>query len=320
MTCVRCQHESCKRFGYFGKRRVQRWRCTSCSATFADPGAPAYVRPAHSTDPELFAQAITLMLEGMSIRAISRFTGLHKQTILSLMNTASEKARLLLDAKIQNISPRYVQMDELWGFVHTKEHNLGYDDPGEWGNAYLWLAMDSETKLIISHVIGARSGINAFRIAGDLRARTIGRYQITTDQLKSYISAIREWFGKDVDYGQLYKVYGKITTSDWYGSGRVLGAVPRAKIGKPDYSRISTSHIERANLTVRMHLRRLTRLTNAFSKSLDNHKAAVTLYIAFYNFCRGHQTHKGASPAMAAGLTDHVWTIAELLSVQQRSK
>jgi IS1 family transposase len=253
------------------------------------------------------------MLEGMSIRAISRFTGLHKQTILSLMNTAAQKARALLDAKIQNVSPRYVQLDEMWGFVHTKDHNLRNDDPAEWGSAFLWLALDSETKLIISHVVGARTGINAFRIASDLRERTVGRYQITSDQLNSYVGAIREWYGQEVEFAQLHKIYDKITTSDWYGSGRVLGAVPHVKIGRPDFSRISTSHIERANLTVRMHLRRLTRLTNAFSKSLDNHRAAVTLYVAFYNFCRGHQAHKGATPAMAAGLTDHVWSIGELL-------
>jgi IS1 family transposase/transposase-like protein len=313
MTCIRCKHQSCKRFGTYGKRKIQRYRCTSCRITFADPSAPAYVRPAHSTDSEKFAQAIALMLEGMSVRAISRFTGLHKQTILSLMTTASEKARVLLDAKVQNITPRYVQIDEMWGFVHTKEQNLGKRDPEEWGSAYLWLAMDSETKLIISHHIGARNGINAFRVAGDLRARTIGRYQITTDAFKPYTTAIREWYGQDVDYGQLHKIYGKIYSTDWYGSGRVLGAVPHVKIGRPEHRRISTSHIERANLSVRMHLRRLTRLTNAFSKKLENHKAAVTLYIAFYNFCRGHQTHKGASPAMAAGLTDHVWSIAELL-------
>jgi hypothetical protein len=124
---------------------------------------------------------------------------------------------------------------------------------------------------------------------------------------------MREHFGRDVDFGQLHKVYGRIRSDNWYGSGQVLGAVPRVKIGRPDWSRISTSHIERADLSVRMHLHRLTRLTNAFSKLLDNHKAAITLYVAFYNFCRGHQTHKGASPPMAAGLTDHVWSIAELL-------
>jgi len=313
MTCIRCQHQACKRFGTYGKRKVQRWRCNSCSATFADPNAPKLIGT-HYTDPAKAVEAIALMLEGMSIRAISRFTGLHKQTILSLMNTAAEKARALLDAKVRNVSPRYVQMDELWGFVHTKEHNLGTDDSPEWGSAYLWLAMDSETKLIISHDIGPRNSTTAFRIAKDLRSRTLGRYQITSDSLKSYVGAIREWYGQDVDYGQLHKLYGKISSADWYGSGRVIGAIPHVKIGRPEFRRISTSHIERANLTVRMHLRRLTRLTNAFSKSLDNHKAAVTLYIAFYNLCRVHQTLK-ATPAMAAGLTDHVWTLGELLSV-----
>jgi transposase-like protein len=135
MTCTRCQHHECKRFGTYGKRKVQRWRCNSCSATFADPNSPKLIGT-HYTDPAKAAQAIGLMLEGMSLRAISRVTGLHKQTILSLMLTASEKARKLLDAKVQNIDPKYVQMDELWGYVHTKENNLGADDPGEWGDAY----------------------------------------------------------------------------------------------------------------------------------------------------------------------------------------
>jgi transposase-like protein len=167
MTCVRCQHQTCKRFGYFGKRRVQRWRCTSCSATFADPAAPAYIRPAHSTDPIRVAQAIALMLEGMSIRAISRFTGLHKQTILSLMNTAAQKAKALLDAKVQNINPRFVQLDEMWGFVHTRDPHLHDSDPDEWGSTMLWLAIDSETKLLISHHVGTRSGVNAHAFVSD---------------------------------------------------------------------------------------------------------------------------------------------------------
>jgi len=229
------------------------------------------------------------------------------------MTTASEKARALLDAKVQNISPRFVQMDELWGFVHTKEINLGFDDPSEWGSAYLWLAMDSETKLIIEHNVGARNSVNAWRIAFDLRSRTIGRYQITSDSLQAYVGAIRQWYEADVDYAMLHKIYGKIRTSDWYGSGKVLGTVPHVKIGRPDFARISTSHIERANLTVRMHLRRLTRLTNAFSKSLKNHRDAAALYVAFYNFARPHQTLKGATPAMAAGITDHVWSVQELI-------
>ncbi len=311
MTCARCKHDTCKRFGTYGKRRVQRWRCTSCKATFADPNAPKLIGT-HYTDPAKAAQAITLMLEGMSIRAISRFTGLHKQTILSLMNTAALKAKALLDAKVQNISPRYVQLDEMWGFVHTREPNLNDDDPDEWGSTMLWLAIDSETKLLISHHIGTRSGVNAHAFVSDLRRRTNGRYQVTSDQYNGYVGAMREHFGRNVDFGQLHKVYGRIRSDNWYGSGQVLGAVPHVKIGRPDFARISTSHIERANLSVRMHLRRLTRLTNAFSKSLDNHKAAIMLYIAFYNFCRVHQTLK-ATPAMAAGLTDHIWTIQELL-------
>src|SRR5258708_8152594 len=138
MTCVRCQHQTCKRFGTYGKRRIQRWRCNSCNATFADPNAPKLIGT-HYTDPTKAAQAITLMLEGMSIRAISRFTGLHKQTILSLMNTAAQKAKALLDAKVQNVSPRFVQLDEMWGFIHTREPNLNDDDPDAWGSTLLWL-------------------------------------------------------------------------------------------------------------------------------------------------------------------------------------
>jgi transposase-like protein/IS1 family transposase len=311
MTCIRCTHGTCRKFGYYGKRRIQRWRCTSCRATFSTP-APKL--GTHYTDPEAAAKVLTLMLEGMSVRAISRFTGLHKHTILSLMLTASEKARQVSNAKIQNISPRFVQLDEMWGYVHTREPNLNEGDPEEWGSTMLWLAIDSESKLLISHHIGSRNGISAHAFVNDLRKRTNGRYQVTSDQLNAYVGAMREHFGQNVDFGQLHKIYGRVNTDGWYGGGQVVGAVPHVKIGRPDFSRISTSHIERANLSVRMHLRRFTRLTNAFSKKLSNLEAAVTLYVAFYNFCRRHQTHKGATPAMAAGLTDHAWSIAELLS------
>ncbi len=253
-----------------------------------------------------------MMLEGMSVRAISRLTGLHKHTILALMTTAAAKARKVLDSRVQHITHRYVQMDEMWGFIHTREPNLNEGDPDEWGSTMIWLALDSETKLLISHHIGSRNGINAHAFVSDLRARTDGRYQVTSDQYNAYVGAMREHFGQNVDFGQLRKIYGRLQTENWYGGGQVVGAVPYVKIGRPDFSRISTSHVERTNLSVRMHLRRFTRLTNAFSKKLDNLKAAVTLYVAFYNFCRVHQTVK-ATPAMAAGLTDHVWGIAELL-------
>ena len=187
------------------------------------------------------------------------------------------------------------------------------EDPSEWGNTYLWLAIDSESKLLIAHHLGGRNGVAAHKFIADLPKRTTGRYQVTSDQLNSYVGAMREHFGQNTDYAVLHKIYGRLQTENWYGGGQVIGAVPHVKIGRPDFSRISTSHVKRANLSVRMHLRRLTRLTNAFSKKLENLQAAVTLYVAFYNFCRVHQTVK-ATPAMAAGLTDHAWTIVELLT------
>jgi transposase-like protein/IS1 family transposase len=308
MTCKRCHHAA-RKFGTYGKRHIQRYRCTLCKVTFSEYEPKLGT---HYTDPETAAKVLAMMLEGMGVRAISRLTGLHKHTILSLMATASAKARAVLDSRVQHISPRYVQMDEMWGFIQTREPNLNEGDPAEWGSTILWLALDSETKLLISHHVGSRNGVSAHAFVSDLRARTDGRYQVTSDQYNAYIGAMREHFGQNVDFGQLRKIYGRLQTETWYGGGYVVGAVPRAKIGKPDFSRISTSHVERTNLNVRMHLRRFTRLTNAFSKKLDNLKAAVTLYIAFYNFCRVHQTLK-ATPAMAAGLTDHVWTISELL-------
>jgi IS1 family transposase len=310
MTCKRCNHDTARKFGTYGKRHIQRYRCSDCKATFAEPVAKL---GNHYTSPEVAAKALNLMLEGMSVRAIERLTGLHRDTILSLMNTAAVKARSVLEKYVWNISPRYVQMDEMWGFVHTREPHLSKNDPAEWGSTMLWIALDSETKLIISHRVGDRNGVNAHAFVSDLRARTEGRYQVTSDQYNAYVGAMREHFGQNVDFGQLRKIYGRLRTDSWYGGGEVIGAVPHVKIGRPDFKRISTSHVERTNLSVRMHLRRFTRLTNAHSKTLANMKDAVALYVAFYNFCRVQKALAG-TPAMRAGLTDHVWTLGEVLA------
>jgi transposase-like protein/IS1 family transposase len=309
VTCHNCQ-TACKRFGKH-RNGLQRYRCSLCRKTFTEEHA----RPLNDMRLSLnkATAILQLMLEGMSIRAIERFTGVHRDTILSLMRTASEKARQVLNAKIQHISPKYVQMDEMWGFIHTREPNLNEGDPDEWGSTMVWLALDSETKLIITHHVGSRNGISAHAFVSDLRARTDGRYQVTSDQYNAYVGAMREHFGQNVDFGQLHKIYGRINTDSWYGGGQVIGAVPHVKIGRPDWSRISTSHVERTNLSVRMHLRRFTRLTNAHSKTLANMQAAVTLYIAFYNFCRVNQALK-KTPAMQTGITDHIWSIQELLA------
>lgn len=310
MTCRICNHHA-KKFGVYGKRRIQRYRCTSCRTTFSEP-TPAL--GTHYTNPETAAKALSLMLEGMSVRAISRHTGLHKNTILDLMATAATNAQRVHDTRVRNVRPKFVQLDELWTYVGCHGSRLEKDAPAEWGDQWVWLALDSDSKHIIAHHIGARNTVNAYQFVHDLSSRTVGRFQITTDALRGYVGAIDEWFGADIDYAQLQKVYGRLEPGpDWYGSGRVIAAVPRVRTGDPDFSRISTSHIERANLSVRMHLRRFTRMTNAFSKTLVNLRAAVALYVGFYNFCRVHQTLR-VTPAMQAGLTDHIWSLTELLA------
>jgi IS1 family transposase/transposase-like protein len=312
MTCLRCQHGTAKRFGTYGRLRIQRYRCNTCRATFTQPRQ----RPLghHYIQTEMAVQVVSLLTEGMSVRAVARITGVHKTTILSLLITVGDKCRRVFDKHVRNLRPRFVQADELWSFVHTKERQLGSDDPEEWGDAYTWIALDSETKLVLSYHVGKRDAESAFILARDLSERVTGRFQITTDGFKPYISAIEDCFGSEVDYAQLIKIYGRPKTEgpDWYAPTTVLDAIPVQVSGSPKIERISTSHVERANLSVRMHLRRFTRLTNAFSKKLDNLKAAVSLYMAFYNFVRVHQTLR-VTPAMQAGLTDHIWTLEELL-------
>ena len=222
MTCIRCQHDACKRFGTYGRRKIQRWCCRECKATFSTSQPKIGT---HYTDLDTVGKILTLMLEGMSIRAIERFTGVHRDTILRIMNTAGAKARQLLDSKLQNITPNFVQVDEMWTYIHTREPNLHKDDSPEWGSIYLWLALDSETKLIITNHLGSRNGINAHRFMFDLRSRTVGKYQITSDAFQPYLGAVREWFGSETNYGVLRKIYGKVSVDNRYGSGQVLGAV-----------------------------------------------------------------------------------------------
>jgi len=312
MTCIRCQHGIAKRFGTYGRRRIQRYRCRACKATFSTPQPKPL--PGHYIEINKAVQIVLLLTEGMSIRAIARLTGTHKNTIMALLLTVGRKCQTLTDRCIRNVRPRFVQADELWTFVHTKEGHLSPNNPKDWGDAYVWIALDSQTKLVLSYLVGKRDAVSAYDFIRDLSTRTVGRFQITTDGLRSYIPAIEEYFGADVDYAQLLKIYGRVEGEgpDWYAPTKVVDAVPIPVSGDPKIEHICTSHVERANLSVRMHLRRFTRLTNGFSKKLTNLKAAVALYMAWYNFCRVHQTLR-VTPAMQAGLTEHIWTIEELL-------
>lgn len=284
----------------------------NCSATFSVP------RPkplgSHYTDLEAAARAISLLMEGMSIRATSRLTGLHKTTILSLLLTVGKRCDNLLKAKIRHMHPTYVQADELHTTIHTKQRHLRPGAPDEWGDMYTWLALDSETKMILTHHVGKRDSLNAYEFIHELSTRIEGKFQLTTDGLYAYPNAVDECFGADVDYGQLVKVYSKPKNDgpDWYRVAPIVTAIPTPLRGRPKHERISTSHVERVNLTVRMHCRRFTRLCNGFSKSFIHLKAAVALFVAWYNFCKVHQSIR-VTPGMEAGLTDHVLSIEELL-------
>lgn len=309
MTCAKCHHTAVKRFGFYGRQRIQRYRCLSCRATFTTEARI----PGHHIPLDKAANILGMMLEGTSVRAISRLTGTDKNTILALLETAGQSATRVLDRYVQGVRPRFVQLDELWAYVGCHGHRKAAKAPAEWGDQWTWLALDSDSKMILSHYVGARNAVSAYSFVRDLSQRTVGRYQITTDALRGYVGAIEEWFGADVDYAQLRKIYGRSESGpEWYAGGTVIAAVPKVRTGNPDFSRISTSHVERANLSVRQHCRRFARLTLAYSKKLDNLKAAVSLYVAFYNFCRVHQTLR-ITPAMQAGITDHIWSIEELV-------
>lgn len=193
MTCLKCQYGTVKRFGTYGRLRIQRFRCKSCRATFSEPRPKPLGR--HCISLERATQIVSLLTEGASVRAIARITEADKNTILSLLLTVGDKCRRVFDKHVRNIRPRFGQADELWSFVHTKERQLSSDDPAEWGDAYTWIALDSETKLVLSYHVGKRNAESAFILARDLSERVTGRFQITTDGFKPYISAIEDCFG-----------------------------------------------------------------------------------------------------------------------------
>lgn len=313
MTCTKCQHANVKKFGTHGSRRIQRYRCAACKATFSEPRS----RPlgTHYTDVADAARVVALLTEGMSIRAASRLTGLHKNTISSLILTLGDKCNRLHDGLIRNVRPNRAEADELWGYVHTKEKHLRPGCNPEWGDQYIWIALDPVSKVVLAFHVGKRDGANAHEFMQRLSERIDGKFQLTTDGLDSYIGAVDEFFGADVDYAQLHKVYSRPKSDgpDWYQPAPFVRTYPRPLRGTPQKQHISTSHVERFNLSVRMHMKRCARLGNAFSKSLKHFRAAVAIFIAWYNFCRTHESIR-CTPAMEARLTDRIWTIEELIS------
>lgn len=259
-------------------------------------------------------QIISALVEGNSVRATARMIGVEHKTVMRVLLRVGQKCERLLNEKMRSLPCRIIQCDEIWTFVGKKEKRVnGKDNPNEVGDQYVFVAMDSETKLIPCFRIGKRNAGNTWYFMQDLEARLAHRVQLTTDGFRPYVDAVEDAFGANVDYAMLVKTYsGDEDSRERYSPSDIVSAVPIPVTGNPKPSLISTSHIERQNLTIRMQLRRFMRLTNAFSKKLVNLKAAIAIHFAWYNFCRVHLSLR-VTPAMAAGLVQTVWNINDLL-------
>lgn len=259
---------------------------------------------------------IRCLVDGSSLRATSRMTGVSLNTVTKLLVAMGTVCSIHQDQLMRNLTSERLQVDEIWSFVYAKARNVPEGKRGVAGDVWTWVVIDADTKLVPSYRIGPRDYRTAVAFMDDLQKRLANRVQLTTDGYKVYLDAVRETFGHEVDYAQLIKVYGRDESRKperRYSPAVCLEAIPAPMIGNPVGAHISTSYIERLNLTMRMSMRRYTRLTNAFSKKLENHAAAISLHFAYYNLCRKHKT-LGTSPAVAAGVTDHVWKIEELIA------
>jgi len=260
---------------------------------------------------------IAALVEGNSIRATARMTGVCKPTILRLLTEVGDACARFHDATVRSLKCKRVECDEIWQFCYAKQRNVPADKKGQfgYGDVWTWTALDADTKLIVSYTVGGRDAGTAFEFMSDVASRIASRVQMTTDGFRKYVNAVEDAFGSDIDYATLTKIYGKERGDEArYSPANILSSRTEIIRGNPDPKYISTSYVERQNLTMRMHMRRFTRLTNAFSKKVENHSAAVALHFTFYNFCRVHQTLR-VTPAMQAGLADHVWSIQEIVAL-----
>ena len=268
--------------------------------------------------PERRAQVISALVEGNSIRATCRMTSTAKGTVLKLLADVGEVCRDYQDKHVRKLTSRRIQCDEIWAFCHAKEKNVPEEKKGQfgYGDVWTWTAIDADSKLVISWCIGGRDSYTGLAFMQDVARRVSQRVQLTTDGHKVYLNAIENVFGIDIDYAMLVKVYGRPSKEEQrrYSPASCVGTETQVIRGNPDPKHINTSYVERQNLTMRMGMRRFTRLTNAFSNKVQNLGHAVALHFLHYNFCRVHQT-LGTTPAVAAGVADHVWSIDELVGL-----
>lgn len=259
--------------------------------------------------------AIAALVEGASIRSVERMTGIHRDTIMRLMLRVGQNCERLLDETMRGLSCKYLELDEIWCFVGKKQRHLKKtDDHYSLGDQWVFVAIDADSKLIPSYKIGKRNLPTAYDFLADLSSRVNNRVQLTSDSLSAYVEAVELSFGANVDYGQVVKTYeAEAIGPGRYSPPKVIAADRFVISGQPQIDRVSTSYVERNNLTMRMQMRRFTRLTNAFSKKLENLKAAVAFHLAHYNFVRIHSSLR-VTPAVEAGIADHVWDIGEILT------
>jgi len=258
---------------------------------------------------------ISALAEGSSIRAIERMTGIYRNTIMKLGLWVGENCQRIMHEKMRGLACKKLQLDEIWGFVKKKQKHVSEkDNPGMVGDMWTFVAIDADTKLVPCYRIGKRDSENANAFVCDLAGRLKNRVQLSTDALRAYVEAVEKGFGGEVDYGQIVKAYTAPAEPgpSRYSPPPLISVTKTVIVGKPDEKFIATSYIERQNLTMRMHMRRLTRLTNAFSKKLANFKAAVALHFVYYNFVKTHKTLR-CTPAMAAGLEPSFWSVCDLI-------
>jgi transposase-like protein/IS1 family transposase len=310
LTCHNCRSE-CRRFGKRGNR--QRYQCHQCRKVFTD--ARDNTLDGMYLPLDKAEMVLKLLLEGNSISSIVRLTDIHQKTILKLLVLAGERCERIMGRYIRNVKARDIELDEIWSYIGKKEKRVRPEDDQNLGDCYTFVAIERHTKLVLNIAMGKRDKATTNQFVEGVRDALApgNKFQVTTDGFAPYKTAVPDTLGDCEAYAMLIKVYGNATGDEHrYSPPEVTDTEVVSVVGQPDPERICTSIVERSNLSVRMGTRRFTRLTNAFSKKWENHWAAVTLWYAFYNFCRVHKSLR-VTPAMEAKITDHVWNVRELL-------
>ena len=316
MTCHSCRIEAVK--AGKGRNSIQRYKCQQCGKRFSEPQEKPFGADVRlPKEKEKVRMILTCLLEGNSVRSTARLCDVEPKTVLAMLALAGANCERILGRTIRNVPVTDVQCDEIWGFVQKKEaHKWPWEaHDNSIGDAYCFVAIERNSKLILNFALGRRDQATTDQFIEGVRAATAPqRFQITTDGFQPYKSAITTTLSDRADFGMLIKVYAQDPEGERrYSPAEVVDATPKAIMGHPDKKRICTSHVERQNLSIRMGMRRMTRLTNAFPKKWENLWAAYCLWFAFYNFCRIHQALR-VTPAMQAGITDRVWDLENLIS------